>query len=60
MVDDSPRSRYNIKKFCEAIGAPTGKRIDLTEWIEQSCVIEVDHREYQGEMRENVRRVKAA
>lgn len=47
-LEDSKRARYNIRLFCEAIGAPTARDIDLTDWISRTAVIEVARGEYEG------------
>ena len=58
-LEDNPRSRFNTRKFIEAIGAPLGKRIDLNQWIGCRANVTIGHDEYEGEMRANVTRVSA-
>lgn len=57
LTEDTPRNRYNIKKWCEAIGAPMGKSIDPSEWIGMSCKIGISHRAWEGEDRANINKV---
>lgn len=57
---DSPASRHRLRKFCEAIGAPTGKSIDLNDWVGRSASVTVQHDEYEGEKRAAIGKVSAA
>lgn len=52
------RSKYNMRKFCEAIGAPLGNRIDLTDWIGKNAVLNIAHSPYEGVMQANIKAVK--
>lgn len=56
-AEDTPRGRYQARKFCEAIGAKTGKQIDTSEWIGLTCMVEVDHQEYEGEKRAQAKKI---
>ena len=38
-----PRSRYNLKKWLDAIGAPMGKAVDLNDWLGCEAIAVVDH-----------------
>lgn len=58
-LEDTPKGRYSCRKFCEAIGAPTGTRVDLNDWIGLEATVEVGHREFDGYPRANVIKVKA-
>lgn len=51
VLEDNAAARYRMKKFCETIGAPTGKRIDLSQWINLSVQVSVKHETYEGEVR---------
>ena len=55
--EDSPRARFTIRKFCEAIGAPMAKRIDVGEWVGLSARVGVDHEEYEGINRARINKV---
>lgn len=59
-VDDSPRSRYRMRQFCEAIGAKASKKIDLGEWIGLTATLDVEHNTYEGETRAQIKKVLAA
>ena len=59
-LEDNPQARYGAKRFCEAIGAPLSKKIDVTEWIGMEAALEVDHDTYEGVTRAVVNRVHAA
>jgi hypothetical protein len=58
-VEDTPRARYNMRKFVEAIGAKAGTKVDLNDWIGQTATISVAHTEYEGEERAEIKRVSA-
>ena len=58
-LEDNPRARYGTRLFIESIGAPLGKRIDLTEWAGLEANVEVDHETYEGVDRPIIRRVMA-
>jgi len=60
MVEDTARSRYNMRKWCETIGAKAGKRVDPTEWLGLSCKVGVKHEKYEGEDRAQIGKVSAS
>lgn len=60
MVEDTARSRYNMRKFCEAVGAKMGKRVDPSEWIGLVCKVGIKHERYEGEPRAQIGALKAA
>lgn len=60
MAEDTPNNRYRLRKFCETIGVPASKRVDTNEWIGQHVVVEIAHGEWQGEVREEIAKIKAA
>lgn len=60
MAEDTPNNRYRLRKFLETIGVPGSKRVDTNEWIGQHVIVEIAHREWQGEIREEIAKVKAA
>lgn len=59
-LQDTPASRHRLRKFLEAIGAPSGKKIDLNEWVGRSATISVQHDTYEGETRAAIGKVTAA
>ena len=58
-LEDTPQARYSTRRFLEAIGAPLGKRIDLTEWAGREATVEVLHEEYEGVNRPIISRVRS-
>lgn len=60
VVEDTARSRYQMRKFCEAVGAKMSKRIDPSEWIGLSCKVGIKHDTYEGEKRAQIGAIKAA
>lgn len=59
-LEDNPQARYMLRQFCENIGATPSKRIDVNEWVGLEASIEIEHDEYEGVTREQIRRVNAA
>ena len=59
-LEDTPQSRYGLRRFIEAIGAPLGKKIDVAEWGGSEAALEIAHEEYEGVNRANIVRVRAA
>jgi hypothetical protein len=59
-LQDTPASRHRLRKFCEAIGAPAGKKVDLNEWVGRSATVSVQHDTYEGEQRAAIGKVAAA
>lgn len=59
-AEDTPNARYRLKKFLESVGLPMSKRIDVNEWIGQGVTVELKHGQWQGEVREEVAKIKAA
>lgn len=58
-VEDNKATRFRLKKFCEAIGAPMSSRLDINEWIGKSAVITIEPDEFEGIERERFRKVEA-
>jgi len=59
-LEDNPQSRYAARRFCEAIGAPLGKKVDVTEWVGLEATIETGHETYEGVTRPVILRVREA
>lgn len=59
-VDDTPAARYRMRKFCEAIGAGTGTKIDMNEWMGLTAIVSISHDTYEGETRAVISKVNAA
>lgn len=47
-LEDTPQGRYSVRQFCEAIGAPMSKRIDINDWVGQTARVTVTHETYEG------------
>jgi hypothetical protein len=52
-------SMFRMRKFCEAIGAPTSSRLDINDWIGKSAMLTIEPDEYEGVERERARKVEA-
>lgn len=58
--DDNIAARHRMKKFISAIGAEGGRDINLNDWVGLSAKLTLQHREYEGEQREDIKAVKEA
>ena len=53
------RDRYRMRMFCESIGAPTGSRMNLNDWIGLNASVTVVQEDYEGEPRAQIVKVSA-
>lgn len=60
MLSDTPQNRYRVRKFLEAVGAKTGKKLDLNDLIGLNGIVSVDHEMYEGENRAVAKKILAA
>jgi len=58
-LEDNPMARYRARQFCESLGAPTGKKVDLSEWVGMEAIVEVTNEPWEGSLRANINRVRA-
>jgi hypothetical protein len=58
-LDDTARTRFNIRKFCEALRVPVSKRFDLNDCIGKTASVKVAESEYMGEKRAEIQAVEA-
>lgn len=59
LTDDGP-SRHRLRKFCEAVGAPMSKRINIQEWVGLQAKITIKHQTYEGQVQERISKVDLA
>lgn len=59
-LENTPASRYRLRKFLEAIGAPAGSKIDLNDWVGRTATVTIAHDEYEGVNRAVISKVSAA
>ena len=59
-LEDNPQARFGTRRFIEAIGAPLGKKIDVSEWVGMECIAEVGTSSFEGVDRPEIQRVRAA
>lgn len=55
---DDARGRFSMKKFCETIDAPMGRRIDVNDWIGRQAMLIVENSEYEGMPRAEIKKVE--
>lgn len=61
VMPDTDRNRYQVRKFCEAIRAiPTGRRVDINDWIGKVANLKVKSTKYMGEERAEIDAVELA
>lgn len=58
-LEDTPKARYGMRKFLEAIGAKGGKSVDTSEWVGLSARVNVAHGTWEGVTREEIKSVSA-
>lgn len=57
-LEDTPKGRYSVKRFCEAIGAQVpGRRLDLSEWVGLEARLSITHRTYEDQLQANIAKV---
>lgn len=59
-MEDNQRARYMCRLFCEAVGAPMSKQIDVNEWVSLAATISIEHDTFEGVTREQIARVNPA
>lgn len=59
VVEDTARARYNMRKFCEAIGAKMGKQVDPNDWLGMTCKVNITQDTYEGETRAQIKSISA-
>lgn len=47
-LEDTPRNRFRLRKFCEMHGVAASRRINLPDFIGQDVILNVSHEDYQG------------
>jgi hypothetical protein len=47
-LEDTPRNRFRLRKFCEMHGVVASRRINLPDFIGQDVILNVSHEDYQG------------
>lgn len=57
MADDTPPSRFRVRRFLEAVGAPLSKGVNPKTLIGLTGRITIKHEEYEGQPREKISRV---
>ena len=60
VVEDNAKGRHRMRKFCESIGAKTGREVNPSDWIGLTATVSVKHGTWEGETRAEIDRVVAA
>jgi len=59
-LEDNRIARYRLRQWCEAIGAPATKQIDVNDWVGLDANFRLDVETYEGVKRNNIRGVSRA
>jgi hypothetical protein len=59
-LSDDMRSRYQLRKFGEAMRVSLGRRVDLNDFIGKSANLKIGESEYNGEKRAEIQAVEPA
>ena len=59
-AEDNLAARFRMRKFCEAIGVPASKNIDINSWVGREAVAALEPDEFEGIERERCKSVKKA
>ena len=51
---------FGMSRFCKSIGAPTGRSVDLNDWIGRQATVEIAHTTYEGQTRHEIKNVEPA
>lgn len=57
---DNMATRFRIRQFLDAIGAPGGTKVNVEDWIGRKASIDCEPDEYEGIERERIKRVNSA
>jgi hypothetical protein len=57
---NTPKARWAMKRFCEAIGAPLSSKLDLNEWLDKTAIVSVVNEEWEGIPQAKIAKVGAA
>jgi hypothetical protein len=58
-LEDTPRNRYNMRRFLERVGASLSRKVDLNDLIGRTMTVEVVHNEWNEEQRLQIARILA-
>ena len=56
-MEDNPQARFQLRMFCESVGATASKKIDVTDWIGLNATVEIAHSDFEGITREEIKRI---
>lgn len=59
--EDTPRGRWSVKAFFEAVGLPApGIKVDLNDLMQQDATLHIGHEMYEGEPQARINKVSKA
>lgn len=57
VLENTAQAKWQLRQFCQKVGASMSNRIDVTEWLGLSAKVEVVNEMYDGLMRASIARV---
>lgn len=60
VMEDTPQARWRVRNFLEAVGGKLGRSFDPTDVLGLTGVLDIEHNEYEGEKRAQIKRVVKA
>lgn len=58
VLTDDARGRFSMKKFCEVIDAPMGRRIDVNDWVGKQALLTVIESIYENMPRAEIKKIE--
>lgn len=59
-AEDTPKSRYALKRFCEMHGVVPSRSLNLIDFMGTEVMVQITHEDYQGIPQARVRPIRAA
>lgn len=57
VLENTQAAKWQLRQFCQKVGASMSNRIDVTEWLGLSAKVEVVNEMYEGVLRASIARV---
>lgn len=59
-LEPNTMAAFMMSRFVKAIGAPTGRRIEFSDWIGRQATLDIQHTTYEGQLRHDIKAVEPA
>lgn len=57
VLENTAQAKWQLRQFCQRVGASMSNRIDVTEWLGLTAKVEVTNEMYEGVLRANISRI---